>query len=60
MDSGLNHGKFLLKRVGSGNPSCKMYVKNNAQLAKFVACTEKKLGSDLMNGLIEQAIEGYF
>ena len=56
----LSQGKFLLKRVGSGNTSCKMWIANEAQLDKFVACTEKKLGSDVMNGLIEKAIDGYF
>ena len=56
----LNHGKFLLKRVGSGNTSCKMWIANAAQLAKFNACVATKLGSDSLTPLINASVSNLF
>ena len=49
-------GKLLVKRVGSGNTSCTRWVDSPSTLVSFMSCVSKKLGSDLMDDLIFQAI----
>ena len=49
-------GKFLMKRVGSGNTDCVKWISNEATVRAFVSCINKKIGSDLMKGLVEAAI----
>ena len=39
-----NTGKFLLKKVGSGNTSCKTWITSVADLTKFNACVAAKIG----------------
>ena len=52
----LNTGKYLIKRVGSGNKDCQMWISSVSTLAAFTSCVEKKLGNDMMTGLIISAI----
>ena len=49
-------GKFLIKRVGSGNTSCTRWVDSPSAAVSFMSCVSGKLGSDLMDDLIFQAI----
>ena len=49
-------GKFLIKRVGSGKTYCTRWISSTSELIKFMSCVNGKLGSDLMNDLILQAI----
>ena len=51
-----NNGKILLKRVGSGNKDCQMWVSNAAQFVSFIGCVEAKIGTDLFN---DYMLEGY-
>ena len=37
-------GQLIVKRVGSGNKDCKMWVSNVYTLAAFKGCVEAKLG----------------
>ena len=53
---GPNTGKFLIKRVGSGNKDCVKWIYDEATVRSFVSCINKKLDSDLLNGLIETSI----
>ena len=39
-----NSGKFLFKEVGSGKTSCKTFIYNVAQLARFNTCVAAKIG----------------
>ncbi len=52
-------GKFLMKRVGSGNTFCKKYINSPSTLVAFISCVNVQLGSnsELMNNLIISAIE---
>ena len=47
-----NIGKFLIKRVGSGNTDCVKWISSPSTLASFISCVITKLGSDLMTGII--------
>ena len=51
-----NNGKLLLKRVGSGNPSCKMWVRNVVEKKAFMICVTKELANVLQYDLINAAI----
>ena len=42
-------GKIFLKRVGSGNKDCQMWLTNEAQFVSFIGCVEAKRGTDLFN-----------
>ena len=53
---GTSTGKFLMKRVGSGNTFCKKYIGSKSQLVAFQSCVAKKLGSVVMSDLINAAI----
>ena len=44
-----NNGKFLLKRVGSGNKDCQMWITNTAEFVSFIDCVKAKIGTDLYN-----------
>ena len=50
-------GKFLMKRVGSGNTFCASYIYNRKTLAKFIACVAVHLKDDAMSSLIEEYID---
>tara|TARA_B100000989_G_C19181662_1_gene319842 strand:- start:75 stop:428 length:354 start_codon:yes stop_codon:yes gene_type:complete len=52
-------GKFLMKRVGSGNTFCTKWITSVSTLAAFTSCVEKKLGNDMMTGLINSAISSF-
>ena len=52
-------GKFLMKRVGSGNTFCTKWITSESTLAAFTSCVEKKLGNDMMTGLINSAISSF-
>ena len=55
----LNSGKYLIKRVGSGNKDCQMWISSVSTLAAFTSCVEEKLGNDMMTPLIISAIRPY-
>tara|TARA_Y100000991_G_C21714458_1_gene239400 strand:- start:125 stop:490 length:366 start_codon:yes stop_codon:yes gene_type:complete len=50
-------GKFLMKRVGSGNTFCASYIYNRKTLATFIACVAAHLKDDAMSSLIEEYID---
>ena len=37
-------GKYILKKVGSGNQQCKMYIYNEAMLNGFMKCVSETVG----------------
>ena len=51
----LNSGKYLMKRVGSGNTFCIKRITSVSTLAAFTSCVERKLGNDMMSRLIYSA-----
>ena len=54
-----NAGKFLIKRVGSGNTDCVKWINSPSQLTSFITCVATKLGNDLLEGLINATIKSY-
>ncbi len=42
--SNLNTGKFLIKKVGSGNTSCKTWIYSASTLLQFQTCVAAKIG----------------
>ena len=56
---GPNMGKYLIKRVGSGNKDCETVIYNVSTLAAFTSCVEEKLGNDMMTPLIISAIRPF-
>ena len=57
---GTSTGKFLMKRVGSGNTFCKKYIGSKSQLVAFQSCVAKNLGSDSLTPLINASLSKLF
>ena len=53
-------GKFLMKRVGSGNTFCKKYILSPSTLAAFISCVERKLGNESLTPLINASVNALF
>ena len=51
-----NRGKYLMKRVGSGNKFCTKWITSKYQLAAFQSCVAAKLGDDSLIPLINAKI----
>ena len=56
LTSRLNVGKYRMKRVGSGNNFCTMWISNPSQLATFQSCVARNLGDDILTPLIEARV----